>query len=497
MEGYLNNNHAPEHWTDVMRSYRKLLHEHHDLLLDCQHRFAPPAARNLAKTIPARMWEHAIQNLLDTCKLLSPRCPEGLEYMCSFIFIAYHMIALLLETVPALELHWLEQLGHLANWRATIEPIHSEERKTWLSISESWYSRAVDLCPSIGRLYHHHAALVRSRSLQQLYYYGKCLICVEIFPKARQSLHEITALAELDMKTFDQMFVGLHGAIMRKEMGSRISEQQSAYLTKLRQHIQHASDVWRRDGTYTAIANTFGWFDYGQYLNPLRRMLLYRSKQRKDTESQVREDDTQPPLGVHQLKPLVFEKQLQRHAEGAVDQTEPRISERIARACLRDLPRDDTFRLAASLANNTFVTILDHIGNMNVLPYVHVTLAFYRTIALIDSASHLLDESPWLSLVRFLNALFKTAHQRTGWADGNESFRQPLFPTSEANGESVRLPEDYEMRGLLWGKEYFPPHWFDHRLEDEEGSRCIERESTNIERTWRVLRLGYELAKVS
>lgn len=58
--------------------------------------------------MPARMWRHGIHAFLE---VLRHRLPESLEHMLAFIYIAYSMMALLYETVPAFEDTWIECLG--------------------------------------------------------------------------------------------------------------------------------------------------------------------------------------------------------------------------------------------------------------------------------------------------------------------------------------------------------------------------------------------------
>lgn len=58
--------------------------------------------------MPARMWRHGIHAFLE---VLRHRLPESLEHMLAFIYIAYSMMALLFETVPAFEDTWVECLG--------------------------------------------------------------------------------------------------------------------------------------------------------------------------------------------------------------------------------------------------------------------------------------------------------------------------------------------------------------------------------------------------
>ncbi|KAH7070565.1 hypothetical protein BKA63DRAFT_80045 [Paraphoma chrysanthemicola] len=54
------------------------------------------------------MWKHGIHSFLE---LLRHRLPDSIDYMLPFIYLAYYMIALLYETVPASKDTWNECLG--------------------------------------------------------------------------------------------------------------------------------------------------------------------------------------------------------------------------------------------------------------------------------------------------------------------------------------------------------------------------------------------------
>jgi hypothetical protein len=112
----LNN----EQWQALIALHRTLLHEHHDFFLASQHPSASPALRRLASkyAMPARMWRHGIHSFLE---LLRHRLPASLDHMLAFIYLAYTMMALLYETVPAFEDTWIECLGDLGRYRMAIE----------------------------------------------------------------------------------------------------------------------------------------------------------------------------------------------------------------------------------------------------------------------------------------------------------------------------------------------------------------------------------------
>ncbi|PKK47685.1 hypothetical protein CI102_6228 [Trichoderma harzianum] len=83
-----------------------LLHEQHDFFLASRHPAASPALRRLASkyAMPARMWRHGIHSFLELLRL---RLPDLMEHMLTFIYLAYTMMAVLYETVPAFADTWI------------------------------------------------------------------------------------------------------------------------------------------------------------------------------------------------------------------------------------------------------------------------------------------------------------------------------------------------------------------------------------------------------
>jgi len=108
--------------------------------------------------------------------------------MLAFIYLAYSMMALLYETVPAFEDTWIECLGDLGRYRMAIEDDDIRDREVWTGVARHWYSKASNSAPTTGRLYHHLAILARPNALQQLFYYAKSLCVVIPFTSARESI---------------------------------------------------------------------------------------------------------------------------------------------------------------------------------------------------------------------------------------------------------------------------------------------------------------------
>jgi len=108
--------------------------------------------------------------------------------MLAFIYLAYLMMALLYETVPALEDIWVECLGDLGQHRMAIEDDDIRDREVWTGVPRHWYLKISGEDPITGRLYHHLAILARSNAPQQLFYYSKSLCVVSPFTSAREAI---------------------------------------------------------------------------------------------------------------------------------------------------------------------------------------------------------------------------------------------------------------------------------------------------------------------
>jgi hypothetical protein len=291
-----------DHWQALIALHRTLLHEHHDFFLASQHPSASPALQRLAAkySMPARMWKHGIHSFLE---LLRRRLPESIDYMLAFIYLAYQMMALLYETVPAFEDTWIECLGDLGRYRMAIEDDDIRDRETWAAVARSWYSKAADRNPTIGRLYHHLAILARPNALQQLYYYARSLTCVRPLASARDSI--LTLLDPILGRSnasyshalpVDTSFIQAHGVLFGKNSAEKFEDAQFAFLGQLDNHIGRVTAKWKEQGVYVAVTNIAGLFDYGNDDSILRQILVFRGNQkhRPTTPTQPEEGSRSP-----------------------------------------------------------------------------------------------------------------------------------------------------------------------------------------------------------
>jgi hypothetical protein len=81
-----------------------------------------------------------VQLLISSCpvgflELLRHRLPASLDHMLAFIYLAYSMMALFYETVPAFGDTWIECLGDLGRYRMAIEDDDIRNREVWTSVA--------------------------------------------------------------------------------------------------------------------------------------------------------------------------------------------------------------------------------------------------------------------------------------------------------------------------------------------------------------------------
>lgn len=444
----LNN----EQWQALIALHRTLLHEHHDFFLASQHPSASPALRGLASkyAMPARMWKHGIHSFLE---LLRHRLPASLEHMLAFIYLAYSMMALLYETVPAFEDTWIECLGDLGRYRMVIEDDDIRDREVWTGVARHWYSKVSDKTPTTGRLYHHLAILARPNALQQLYYYAKSLCVVVPFTSTRESiltffdpvLQAENGHGQYRLPPLDAAFIRAHGHLFTNRAIERFQLAVQEFLALLDSQIGRVTKKFMEQGCHIAISNNFAMLGFASKENPLMTAIAPSSAKEADVDMDESRDETSPSM--------------------------------IA------------FRHAQKLSYSTLEIVLRRIGDPNVLPFIHVSLVFLFRMSQFSGTMDLLAPAfPWQSLAIMLNTLLRSYKSLSRIEDDK-------FPLPEKN--DVRpFPEDYGMRGLLWSENYFPERWFlDAKTEEEE--KYHELASMLEQRKERILWLACRIANAN
>ncbi|EDU46075.1 conserved hypothetical protein [Pyrenophora tritici-repentis Pt-1C-BFP] len=512
-EGEARTNLASDHWQALIALHRTLLHEHHDFFLASQHPSSSPALRRLAAkySMPARMWMHGIYSFL---KLLQKHLPESIDHMLAFIYLAYQMVALLYETVPAFEDTWIECLGDLGRFRMAIEDEDVRDRETWAGVARSWYIKAADKNPTVGRLYHHLAILARPHVLLQMYYYSRSLASVKPFENARESIKALldplvqeSQHTALDDFSNEKVFVLAHASqfddssIEEDSFGinkptAKFSAYKTGFLEKLDTYIGRVTAKWKDQGVYVAVANIAGWFDYGKDKNLIRHAFLQQLYPPPPPESSNENDvnardnqKTAPPSDQQ-------EPEKEKDDEDKIPLT-PEEWEK-AQESIKNNCHLNNARL---LTYETSVLVFRRLGDENVLPHVHVMLAFLFNVASSKHVSSLIADAPWAALVAFLNALIKTktthnlphssfsAHrivrcvgrdisQSVGKEDVDTLLATDVFPGEGERVDELPLPEDYHIRGQIWAQ-HFPEKWFEREHDPEQ--RYLELPSTQLE----------------
>jgi len=469
-----------DHWQALIALHRTLLHEHHDFFLASQHPSASPALRRLASkySMPARMWKHGIHSFLE---LLRCRLPASREYMRTFIYFAYHMMALLYETVPSFEDTWIECLGDLGRYRMAIEDDDPRERDNWAGISQYWYRMAADRAPGVGRLYHHLAILARSEQFQQIYYYCRSFTCIQLFPSARESVLAVfepifnRSNTSAPIPRIDTLYTKLHAIIFLRKKLDDFQGVTNGFIELLDNYIHRAGIKWREHGAWLAISNIGALFDHGSQTGVLRQLFEYPAT----AKTEVVESDGADSQSVSSRGPPT-----------------PASSTDMAMTDADVLSRA-AFYHALDLTVLTLKIVLRRTTDRNVLPHIHIVLALLIVLSDIELFNlsvqqeyvlAILNRVPWEDLSSFATTLansdeFGSRYETTEF----------LLPEQ---GELGLLPEDYLLRGQLYTQTLYPEDWWkDGEIDPEEKS--IEHASTVRKRGERILNYMYRLATVS
>ncbi|KAK4153104.1 hypothetical protein C8A00DRAFT_43939 [Chaetomidium leptoderma] len=510
-----------DQWQALIALHRTLLHEHHDFFLASQHPSASPALRRLAAkyAMPARMWRHGIHSFLER---LRHRLPDSLDHMLTFIYMAYSMIALLYETVPAFEDTWIECLGDLGRYRMAIEDDDIRDREVWTAVSRHWYSRASDKAPTTGRLYHHQAILARPNALQQLYYYSKSL-CVDMpFLSARESIvtlfEPITSHASNPQKArlpaAELNFVKVHSILFSGKQQEELEATTAALFQLLDSHIGRLARRWLESGYHMGLANICAVIGYGDESNPVAAALKISSRPKPNTATTATTTDSHD----------------QETTASETTSANTILAKNAATPPVKQLPN------AIGLFTRTYDVACRRFADPNVLPFLHITLAFiYGVTFCPDAMVHLAPQFPWKLTAYMLNTLLnRSASSSTrnvsqasslarllesdrfpglaqeGGDEGKEGKKEAGKDEKEAKKGNEKgaaaaaharvrkkrpLPDDFAMRGFAWVERYFPDGWFvtEEMIDDDE--KFFELPSMEEERTERVVWLGLRIAE--
>lgn len=468
---------SDQYWRGMIAIHRALLRRHLEFFALSQHPLASPDFRHLPVTLnmPVRMWKHGMHSLLE---LLRRSLPGARKHMDSFLLHAYQTLIQVYDNVKFLRRTWVERLGYACMYLMIDK--ETNESEMWASIGRSWYEHAIDANPAIGRLYGHLALLNKKNLIRQLSLYTRLLTCIVAFPSPQQAFRTIfhTPLNNPSNATTDDIcLLQIHATLSYSIDNSpshtgTVQTSLSRYIDNLDAAITEGQ--WNdRAGADVAFANIGAILARKKEAQtPVRFLFVYRFSKmiRQNQESFL------APPGV---SPEAFA---------------------VPDPCLPPAPGPEyqvSFKTAIDLLSGTLQCALKRVEDESVCPHVHIVLVFLWALTQIlkdhkellhcsgnaTTISLVLDKMPWPELVSFLN------------------FQSQVFCAAEKKGEISReechrpLPEDWDLRGLLWSFGYVQKAWFSSGTAHQE--RYVEVTSSRITRSWRMMGLGSAISKVT
>ncbi|KAJ5152470.1 DNA/RNA-binding domain E.t1.c1-type [Penicillium capsulatum] len=436
-------------WVALIRLHQTLLYEHHDFFLASQHPSASPVLKHLADkyAMSARMWRYGIYSFLE---LLRQRLPESLDYMLNFVYLAYSMITLLLESISALKETWIKCLGDLARYRMAIEESDMRDRKVWAGVSRYWYNQDADRSPDIGRIQHHLAVLTRPDILQQLFYYTKALVSPL-------------------QQTMMPAFIATHGILFTRGPTEQFITLANHFLALLRKEIGRLG-CQGQQGVYMMCCNFASVLQYGD-ADAVMTIEFWPKGGENVMGAYVLAREWMSQTPSESQSSSTDRVQLSKTNQAA-NHNNPHLSSQIA------------FQ-GSLLGFHTLSVFLNQMGDSTIYPSVHTSLAFIWCLALRPTAMQPLESLiPWLGIAKFLNTLV-TPKIEVSKIEGAS------FPLPE-NTKQQQLPEDFLIRGQAWSHLYYAPDFFEGAPSEDERP-LVEAQNVTIPRKHRCLWLGVRL----
>ncbi|BCR83056.1 uncharacterized protein ACHE_10458S [Aspergillus chevalieri] len=447
-------------WQALISLHQTLFCEHHDFFLASQHPSASPALKRSPEeyAMPARMWRYGIHSFLE---LLHHRLPDSLEHTLTFLYWAYSMMTLFLESVPAFEDTWIECLGDLARYGMAVEDSVARDHENWAGVARYWYHKAADKNPNFGRIQYHLAVLAYPDILQELSYYTKSLVSVDPFPPAGESIQLLFRPLLNEPKPYNQpavaVFMTIHGKLFMQRPLSDFKTLMNAYLLCLDGYIRQHRSAFKMHGVFIASCNFAAIFQYGSTDAVLSNE--FKEGLAQDETSLTASKNWTPVGNLDTIEAEFCENQNSQSQKKLV-------------------------YYGAHLTFKTLSALLDQIGNKNVFPAVHAYLAFIWCMAQNNTnIMHIELVVPWRKLTIFLNTMI-CSDTDSRVMERNE------FPVAE---DRKCFPEDFLLRGQVWSQRYFSADYFEGCLAEDDG-RSIEVPSLTVARMYRCLWLGVRLA---
>lgn len=485
-----------EQWQALIALHRTLLNEHHDFFSASHHPVTQGhELRELAirHAMPARMWRHAIHAFLE---LLRHKLPDSYEHMVSFLYLSYSMVALLKETVPEFRETWIECLGDLARYRMAIEESDLRDREIWSATARTWYNEAADLSPNTGRIQHHLAVLARPHIVQQLFLYTKALVATIPFKNAGESilllfnpLLDTNSRVSTRHAQADSNLVCAAAVLFTRRPLNDFHVLSGQFASSFPTHLATTGSKFKVQGPEIAGSLFAMLMDFGNSENKLWRMIFQHQQKMKQVycEQEGIEPEKLPKDFAVRDPKIIDGPKLQYWSQTAISAESMPPSSETDRV---EYSSDEVTSYVRPMIYQAIAEVAGHIGNKNVVPFMHMVLAYLHGLTWVPDASVYIESCiPWESIANFSNTVSKSGVSYD-IVEANE------FPKS-FGGSKRQLPEDFVMRGLMAMTYYYKSDFFAEDALLDEDERLLEVPSHQAPRVERCLWLAHKLATLN
>ena len=458
-----NSSLGPEQWQALITLHRTLLYEHHDFFMATQHPWATPGLRGLAQkySMLARMWRHGIHDFLE---VLRHRRPQSQDYMLAFIYLAYQMLTLLFETVPAFRDIWVECLGDIARYTMAIEE-DPTMRATWRRRAQYWYTMILTKHPEVGRL-SHHLGILEPPCLRKLFLYSKALTSIVPLPNTQESL-----------------------ALLHEQVA------------------QHEHNIFEENHSAEAPIATFYAYHFMHRNSDAAAKAMWDALSCIDAQTPAKLGEIGVALVLTNISFLfqVLERSSNTSEKDTSKNWQPQLSRPPAQGILSSGTTSmdsDHYIFCYSTFNCILKPHKDNQSLRHVLAAIHVSLVWPCSLCTVepqasadsstDICSLLLTGAgfDWRKLCELLNATIQYEPISDLMLKHGRQGHHPVSLTTE---RPRPLPEDFYMHGLVWTQDYFAKTGLDMQNADE--STAIETAGGHKERVTRIYNLASELVR--
>ncbi|OJD27409.1 hypothetical protein ACJ73_01198 [Blastomyces percursus] len=460
-----------QQWMDLVGCHQALLHHHYNLFMSTQHPVGDEKIFTVPSRcqMPSRLLDQGIYILLEFMKA---RRPDSHDYMAPFIYNAYSLMTLLIEAVPRFKYMWFECLGDLASYMMCLQERDSVEHRDWKSISSQWYHKALDESPGKGSLYHRLGNLSTPNMGRQLFFYSRSLVATKPYENSKSCVESTFKMAldsiqnqRVTTPDLPSWFVGSHAMLLRGGSIHRFIIYVKEYIALFDAQVRQQTFKFREAAICMGVPNIAAMLQYGEQDGILTRMFIDSQK----LSLEVRLRHAMEHWLMLPMKP----------SQNILDKDFP------SDAATFSTPLQK-LTYSTYLNFHTLSFVLKHTRNENIIPYVHLSLAFIWSLALVpDSMAYVEGEIPWAKITIFLNMLSRACVSESQL----ESVNFPI-PTET---KFRQLPEDFFFRSQIWSQTLYPSDFFTDATMDDD-NRGRDMPSTKSARNERCLWYGYRLA---